>query len=224
MNGDSASLGCIRLEPYQKGKIGIKCNFFAENAITEKKQFDVDVAVKDNATGQILGGETFRIIQYPRPAINPQIESVRKNGKTTLTATNVSENVIYKWYDAQGTLVGEGETFAVPAGVSASAYKVKAEALSDGAISYSAMVSAESSSINFVQSTSGEVNVMFEGPANGGTTLRLASATGNVSATEYRVETGSTVCSIPADNLPSGVYQVTMVENGVVTGIKKFTK
>lgn len=222
--GDTALLNNLRMMPHQSGKIGIKCNFFAENAITEKKQFDVDVAVKDNATGQILGGETFRIIQYPRPAINPQIESVRKNGKTTLTATNVSENVIYKWYDAQGTLVGEGETFAVPAGVSASAYKVKAEALSDGAISYSASVQAESSSINSVQSTTGAVNVILEGPANGGTTLRLASATGNVPVAEYSVETGSTVCSIPADNLPSGVYQVTMVENGVVTGIKKFTK
>ena len=183
-----------------------------------------DVGIIDDVTKKCLGGETFRIIQYPRPAINPQIESVRNNGMTTLTATNVSENVIYKWYDAQGTLVGEGETFAVPAGVSASAYKVKAEALSDGAISYSAMVSAESSSINSVQSTTGAVNVILEGPANGGTTLRLASATGSAPVTEYSVETGSTVCSIPADNLPSGVYQVTMVENGVVVGTKKFTK
>lgn len=224
MDGDSASLGCIKLQPYQQGKIGIKCNFFAENGITEKKTFDVDVAVRDNATGQILGGETFRITQYPRPAISPQIESVRNNGKTTLTATNVSENVIYKWYDAQGTLVGEGETFAVPAGASATSYKVKAEALSDGAISYSAPVQAESSSINSVQSTASAVNVILEGPANGGTTLRLASATGNVPVAEYSVEAGSTVCHIPADNLPSGVYQVTMVENGVVTGIKKFTK
>lgn len=222
--GDTALLNNLRMMPHQSGKIGIKCNFFAENAITEKKQFDVDVAVKDNATGQILGGETFRIIQYPRPAINPQIESVRNNGKTTLTATNVSENVTYKWYDAQGTLVGEGETFAVPAGMSATSYKVKAEALSDGAISYSASVQAESSSINSVQSTTGAVNVILEGPANGGTTLRLASATSNVPVTEYSVEAGSTVCNIPADNLPSGVYQVTMVENGVVTGIKKFTK
>lgn len=224
MDGDSASLGAVKLQPYQRGKIGIKCNFFAENGITEKKTFDVIVAVKDDATGKILGGETFRITQHPRPAINPQIESLRKNGMTTLTATNVSENVIYKWYDAQGTLVGEGETFAVPAGVSASAYKVKAEALSDGAISYSASVQAESSSINSVQSTTGAVNVILEGPANDGTTLRLASATGNVPVAEYSVEAGSTVCNIPAGNLPSGVYQVTMVENGVVTGIKKFTK
>jgi hypothetical protein len=96
--------------------------------------------------------------------------------------------------------------------------------LSDGAISYSASVQAESSSINSVQSTTGAVNVILEGPANGGTTLRLASATGNVPVMEYSVETGSTVCNIPADNLPSGVYQVTMVENGAVTGIKKFTK
>lgn len=224
VDGDSASLGVIKLQPYQRGKIGIKCNFFAENAITEKKQFDVDVAVRDNATGQILGGETFRIIQYPRPAINPHIETTKINGKTTLTATNVSENVIYKWYNEQGELVGEGNTFAVPAGVSASSYRVKAEALSDGAISYSAMEPAESSTIKSVQSDPGSVNVIFEGPANSGTTLRLASATGNAPVTEYSVEAGSTVCNIPADNLASGVYQVTMVENGVVVGTKKFTK
>ncbi len=212
------------MAPFQKGRVGIECHFLADEEITERKVYDVDMELTNKATGKSLGGETFRIIQYPRPAINPQIESVRNNGMTTLTATNVSENVIYKWYDAQGTLVGEGETFAVPAGASATSYKVKAEALSDGAISYSASVQAESSSINSVQSTTGAVNVILEGPANGGTTLRLASATGNVPVMEYSVETGSTVCSIPADNLPSGVYQVTMVENGVVTGIKKFTK
>lgn len=224
IDGDSALLNNLRMMPHQTGKIGVKCNFFAENAITEKKTFDVDVAVRDNATGQILGGETFRIIQHPRPALNPVIETTKINGKTTLTATNVSENVIYKWYNEQGELVGEGNTFAVPAGVSASSYRVKAEAVSDGAISYSTMVPAESSTIKSVLSDPGSVNVIFEGPANGGTTLRLASATGNTPVTEYSVETGSTVCNIPADNLSSGVYQVTMVENGVVTGIKKFTK
>lgn len=224
IDSDSASLGDIKLQPYQRGKIGVKCNFFAENGITEKKTFDVDVAVRDNTTGQILGGETFRITQHPRPAINPQIETTKINGKTTLTATNVSENVIYKWYNEQGELVGEGETFAVPAGVSASSYRVKAEALSDGAISYSAMEPAESSTIKSVLSDPGSVNVIFEGPANSGTTLRLASATGNAPVAEYSVEAGSTACYIPADNLPSGVYQVTMVENGVVVGTKKFTK
>lgn len=224
IDGDSALLNNLQMMPHQSGKIGIKCNFFAENGITEKKTFDVNVAVKDNATGQILGGETFRIIQYPRPAINPQIETTKINGKTTLTATNVSENVIYKWYNEQGELVGEGNTFAVPAGVSASSYRVKAEALSDGAISYSAMEPAESSTIKSVLSDPSSVNVIFEGPANGGTTLRLASATGNAPVTEYSVEAGSTACNIPADNLASGVYQVTMVENGVVVGTKKFTK
>jgi len=224
LNSAESRLIGLQLKPYQKGKIGLKCNFFANEEITEKKEYDVDVALVDDVTKKCLGGETFRIIQYPRPAISPQIESVRNNGKTTLTATNVSENVKYKWYDAQGTLVGEGETFAVPAGMSATSYKVKAEALSDGAISYSAPVQAESSSISSVQSTAGAVNVILEGPANSGTTLRLASATGNVPVTEYSVEAGSTVCDIPADNLPSGVYQVTMVENGVIVGIKKFTK
>lgn len=221
---NSNAFDIVGMSPYQTGKIGLECHFLANEEISERKVIEVDMGVTKKVSGKNMGGETFRIIQEPRPAINPQIESLRKNGMTTLTATNVSENVIYKWYDAQGTLVGEGETFAVPAGTSATSYKVKAEALSDGAISYSASVQAESSSINSVQSTTGAVNVILEGPANGGTTLRLASATGNVPVAEYSVETGSTVCNIPADNLPSGVYQVTMVENGVVTGIKKFTK
>lgn len=143
---------------------------------------------------------------------------------TTSDSKEVGVNIYKEWYNEQGELVGKGETFAVPAGVSASAYRVKAEALSDGAISYSAMEPAESSTIKSVQSDPGSVNVIFEGPANSGTTLRLASATGNAPVAEYSVEAGSTACNIPADKLASGVYQVTMVENGVVVGTKKFTK
>lgn len=224
IQNNSTAFDIIGMTPYQTGKVGLECHFLANEDINEQKVIEVDMGVSKIATGKCMGGETFRIIQEPRPAINPLINSVHENGKTTLTATNVSENVIYKWYDEQGTLVGEGETFAVPAGVSAMAYRVKAEALSDGAISYSAMAQAESSAINSVQSNYTALNVIFEGPVNGGTTLRLTSATGNVPVTEYSVESGSTTYSIPANNLPSGVYQVTMYENGVVAGVKKFTK
>lgn len=35
---------------------------------------------------------------------------------------------------------------------------------------------------------------------------------------------GASGYAIPAMNLPSGIYQVTMIQNGNVTGIKKFVK
>lgn len=41
---------------------------------------------------------------------------------------------------------------------------------------------------------------------------------------KHKVESGATTCTIPADGMPSGVYQVTLIENGTVTGTKKFTK
>lgn len=226
INSCSAKLKKLQMAPGQTGKIGLKYNFYANNGIDERKEYDIDVALCDEATGKILGGETFRIRQEPRPAINPLVTSnVGSDGKTLLEATNVDEDVIYKWYDTDGNIVGTGATFEVPAGASSS-YTVRAEAISDGAISDSAPVEAESSSIKSVDSKSNPeaIIVDFYGNASDGAALRLASANGQTPVTDYSVENGASYCIIPASGLPQGVYQVTMVENGVVTGIKKFAK
>lgn len=223
----SSKLGSLKMSPLQKGKIGLRCNFYADEAITEKKEYDIDIALIDKATGQCLGGETFRVVQEPRQAINPFVETAVQNGKIMLTATNVTENAMYYWYDANGKLVGTGKTFNVPAGQQASNYTVRVEATSDGAISYSsATMAMQSSSIKSVdcKSNPNEVKVTLEGPAASNATLRLASSTGNTPVGDYNVESGVTTCTIPATNMPSGIYQVTLIENGTVTGTKKFTK
>lgn len=226
LTGAASKLQSLKMEPYQVGKMDLRCNFLAENGISDRKEYDVDIAMIDEKTGQCLGGETFRIIQQPRAAINPTIASVQTNGMTMLKAENLKEDVLYKWYDADGTLVGTGETFAVPAGKPQTAYQLKVEAKTDGAISYSEFVQAESSMIRSVdsQSNSSLVRVLLEGPAGERSTLRLASATGNAPVTEYAVESGATECCIPAEGLSSGVYQVSLMENGTLTGVKKFMK
>ena len=144
---------------------------------------------------------------------------------TTLKAENLNEAVSYKWYDADGVLVGTGDTFKVPAGKPLTAYKLMVEADLDGAISSANSMQVESCSIKSVDTRSlTKFDVELEGPATGGSVLRLASATGSVPVTEYAVESGSVSYSIPADNLPSGVYQVSLLENGTLTGVKKFVK
>lgn len=226
MKSDTSKLEKLRMTPFQTGKIGLAYNFFADNAITERKEYDVDIALVDDATGKCLGGETFRVIQEPRLAMNPRVTSVvQSDGMMRLEATNVNEDAVYKWYDANGILVGTGRNFTVPAGASSS-YYVRAEAMSDGAISDSKPVLAESSSIRSVDSRSNPsaVNVEFYSPVPVGATLRLASADGQTPVTSYNVESGAASYDIPASGLPSGVYQVTLVENGTVTGVKKFVK
>lgn len=216
----------IILQPRQKEKIGLKANFFANTSITERQQYDINISIVNKATGQCLGGETFRIVQEPRPAINPLVNAtVQDNGKTMLEATNVDEDVVYKWYDATGAVVGTGATFEVPAGA-ASNYTVRAEAVSDGAISDSAPVTAETSTIKAVdaQSSIDAVDVRFYEAVPGGTKLCLTSSDGRTPATYYNVENGASGYAIPATDLPSGIYQVTMIQNGTVTGVKKFVK
>lgn len=226
VKSDTSKFNSLKMDPYQTGKIELTYNFFANEAITKKKKYDIDVALVDNATGKCLGGETFRIVQEPRPAINPYITTMtQSNGRMLLEATNVNEDAVYRWYDSNGILVGTGQTFTVPAG-SASNYTVRAEAKSDGAISDSQPVLAESSSIKSVDSRSNPtaVNVEFYAPIATGATLRLASSDGHSPAMSYKVENGATSYDIPASGLSSGVYQVTLVEEGTVTGVKKFAK
>lgn len=226
LKSNVSKLKGLKMEPYQSGRIGLACNFFANEAITERKQYDVDVALVNSVTGKCVGGESFRIIQEPRPAINPLVNAtVQDNGKTMLEATNVDEEVVYKWYDSDGNIVGTGSTFEVPAGA-ASSYTVRAEAVSDGAISDSAPVTAETSTIKAVdaQSRIDAVDVRFYEAVPGGAKLCLTSSDGRTPATYYNVENGASGYAIPATDLPSGIYQVTMIQNGTVTGVKKFVK
>lgn len=226
LESNVSKLKGLKMAPYQSGRIGLTCNFFANEAITERKQYDVDVALVNSVTGKCVGGESFRIIQEPRPAINPLVNAtVQDNGKTLLEATNVDEEVVYKWYDATGAVVGTGATFEVPAGA-ASNYTVRAEAVSDGAISDSAPVTAETSTIKAVdaQSRIDAVDVRFYEAVPGGAKLCLTSSDGRTPATYYNVENGASGYAIPATDLPSGIYQVTMIQNGTVTGVKKFVK
>lgn len=226
LKSSNSKMKCLRMEANTSGTIGLKCNFLAANAITTRKEYDIDIALMDDVTGKCYGGETFRVVQEPRPAILPQVSANVLGGSTVLRAGNVSENVIYRWYDADGKIVGTGASFSVPTGKSASAYKLKVEAVSDGAINYATLQSSGYSSIKSVdsQTNPGTVSVSLVTPASEGAVLRIVSASGNTQVTDYKVGTGTMSYDIPAANIPSGIYQISLIEGGNVTGAVKFTK
>ena len=223
---DSSSIDRITLNPRQVGNISLNCNFLAGEAITERKSYDIDLAIYDSETGQCLGGETFRIVQNPRPAINPEVELQRNSGDMVLSAANVNEEAMYEWYNADGVLVGSGTSLRVPAGMPAGNYTVKVEAKSDGAVSYSEVSVPGTSAIKNVEADGNgrDVVVTFERPVQSQSTLRLASSSGNAPVSEYSLAAGAERYSIPAAGMQPGVYQVTLIENGRQTGSHKFVK
>lgn len=226
LKSNNSQFKSINMNPGAVGSIGLKCNFIANNGISVPKEYEVDVALIDDETGKCYGGETFRIVQGARNPIRPVIRTSVTGQRTVLTASNVSENVTYKWYDSNGILVGTGPTFTVPTGRPVAGYRVQAEAVSDGAIGYTDLVSSGYSSIKSVDSKSnpGVVTVDLTCPASDGAVLRITPTSGNISTTDYRMASGTTTYDIPASDLSSGVYQVSLIEGGTVTGAVKFTK
>ncbi len=223
---DSSRIDRIELNPYQVEKISLNCNFLADKTITERKSYDIDLAMYDSETGQCLGGETFRVVQEPRPAINPEVDIVNQGGTVVLTAGNVSEDATYEWYDSEGRLIGTGASLTVPSGMSAESYTVKVEAMSDGAISFSEVSVSGMSAIRSVDANNNrdEVVVTFDRPVASRSSLRLAYSSGNTPVSEYTLDCGAESYVIPATGMRPGVYQVSLIENGKLAGSYKFVK
>lgn len=62
------------------------------------------------------------------------------------------------------------------------------------------------------------VGLIVTATAVGNTTNDVIESIGN------DIESGASSYDIPATNLPSGIYQLTLIEDGSVTGTMKFTK
>lgn len=224
IKNDSAIISDIALSARARGYISMKCSFIAEKPIEKDSTYDIDVVLIDNATGRWIGGETFRIHQSARPAISTDINSTLMNGHLTLSAENSSEQVSYKWYDSKGNLIGTGNSINVPASSSESEFTVRSESLEDGAVSYSKVNVSPVSAIKSLENTKSSVKVVLRDAATSTTVLKLSSASASLPTTEYEVEEGERECEIPTASLPSGVYGITLVEDGIPVESRKVLK
>ena len=225
--GDYNLIPKFEMPPYQGKSITVRCNFRAEDDITEQQSYDVNLVLVDEKTGLRLGGETFRIVQEPRPAIQPAIAvNSSMSNKAILSVGNVSESAHYEWYDKEGNYLGTGATITVPVSASMTQYKVKAIADKDGAYNYAMADLTGSQSIQKVElnSNSQQATVIFQEATDSKASLQLSSVSGNVPTQEYPVDEGILKYQIPTSELRTGVYQVSLVENGQVIDTKKFVK
>ena len=64
----------------------------------------------------------------------------------------------------------------------------------------------------------------FNTPVRKNTSMRVLSSTGPSVVSECKLVPGTMDCTMPVANVTSGVYQITLVENGVETESMKYMK
>ena len=133
IKGDNARLSNLILEPGEIGLLSLTVNFLTRGKNEMKLEYDFHVTQIDKYD-EVIGGEVYHVITPPRKMFYANAEDVYafQNDPVVLTATDIGEPAIYRWYDKdKGNLLCEGQNFFTVA-VSQTTYKLEVIALSDG--------------------------------------------------------------------------------------------
>lgn len=211
------------LYPEDLDSIGISATVRGDCDITVPLKRSVNVAVFDEGSGEIIGGEQFDFIVNPRPKIDPQIDKILESGgKVKLTAKNVSEDAVYEWYDKDGNLVGKGKELTLGPTAASGEYTLRVVAVKDN-VANSATVNVEQRPlIKDIEVTNpGKVRVDFNYPVPENVSARVSSPTGNTSVEEYMIDSGATQVTFHITNQMSDIMQMSIAENGKVIETRK---
>lgn len=211
------------LYPDDLDSIGISATVRGDCDITVPLKRSVNVAVFDEGSGEIIGGEQFDFIVNPRPKIDPQIDKILvPGGKVKLTAKNVSEDAVYEWYDKDGNLVGKGKELTLGPTAASGEYTLHVVAVKDN-VANSATVNVEQRPlIKDIEVTNpGKVKVDFNYPVPENVSARVSSPTGNTSVEEYMIDSGATQATFHITNQMSDIMQMSIAENGKVIETRK---
>lgn len=218
-----ATITNFRMSADNNTMMNFKCNFIANEDITEQIKKDIDLLLFDKVTGKFIGGETFSVICNPRPAINATIETEETNGNYQLHVSNVDESAIYEWYNSDGVLIGTGDNITVPSYVDET-YTVKVVAENDAAIVYADVEVNKEDAIQDVFSRDNKIDVVLRHEADSNSTIVLSSISKAVKSSEYSLKEGEKTFSIPVSGIESGIYQVSLTKDGKVVDSKKVIK
>lgn len=222
--GNSSKICNIKLGGQQVENVKIECNIRA-NLITKTDSFKVHLVQRDALTGEIVGGEAFVIVRSPRTVIfDPQINKIVENGSQVLYVSNLNEDATYQWFDTDNKILGKDSKLVVPANFSGE-INLRAKAVSDGVINYAKINIDKTQGIKEVSPLPFESNLLvkLQSPAAAKTVLVLTSLTGSVSKS-YPFKEGESEINLFVSQLQEGIYNLTLIENGVIIETKKINK
>jgi hypothetical protein len=229
VQGNNVILDNISLNPNEIGTLQVSFNFLTKE-VTDKNTFIYHVIQRDKATGEIIGGETITIIKNQRDIFTADAgESIKVdiNEPITISAAQISEPVIYNWYDTNGNLIFSGKDLTI-ATAAATRYKLEVIATADGFKDYSEVeVKLNPSELSLIAPNPATNNVTINYKVNetGTAYLMIISSYGTSnSSNNYILNTNSSETNIDISNYPIGFYTVALVCNGQIVDAKTSIK
>ena len=209
--GAGSKVSGLTLSPNQLGSIKCYSRVIADEDVTEPRTYSFSIIQRDKATGRIVGGEDFQIIQQPRQAILPEIEGVDTGNGHVLKVTNVSEPASYKWFDESGMQVAEGKEVTVQPDKEES-YTLHVEAEKDGAVNYAKISVRGSQGLKSLSPLpfANQLDIELEKPAESATKILITNVSMKGFSEEYCMMEGESGITIYTANYPKGIYAVSL--------------
>ena len=223
VKGSKGSIKNLLFSPNERGLLHVSFNFLTKK-ISGQTEFDYRVIQRKSLTNAIVGGETYHIKIPGREGFYANAGSdllVSQNTNVDLSANDIGEGAIYNWYDSDGNLIYTGKDFSVSAEITEK-YKLEVIALADGVKDYDEIE---------IKVKDAEIINMSPNPANSQATIEYKIVNANSAylivtraysniQNQYILNPTLNNTSINVSDLPTGIYSVILVCDGIAKDVK----
>jgi hypothetical protein len=105
-------------------------------------------------------------------------------------------------------------------------YTLRAASEKTGAVAYATAIINDDSGIESISPNpfNGQFTVHLTHSAGANTVIRMSPINGSGRVAEYSVTAGEQEVTVSAENCQSGIYIVSLIENGILTGSSRIIK
>ena len=222
----------LLLPTVERSRLFFGINFLTD-LVSDQKDFGYHIIQKETARhneyGDLWTGGVHMKIQKPdRLLFNANAgnnQNINENEEITVTANDIGENAIYKWYDEDGVLIHEGKSFKISPSMSKT-LNLEVVAEDDLFKDYDSIrIEVNNYYIKSVSPNpfSSTCSVQYKIPYGSNGILSFIPISGGNAVSSFVInDSGQT--DLNTSSLQSGYYQLLLIENGVIRDAKTIQK
>jgi subtilisin family serine protease len=198
---------------------------FLIDKITSEEIYFYTVSQKvSESENHITGAEHFEIRKSPRNTFNANAgmdKEIHKNETTSIIAADISEQVIFNWYDPEGNLIQSDKNATISPEITTK-YKLEVIANSDGFKDYDEVtITVKNFWINQISPNpaDNQTSIVYNIENANSAYLMVMNDFGTVH-NNYILPLNSTMHNIDVSNYTAGAYSVILVVNGIAVDSK----
>jgi hypothetical protein len=231
----NARLCNLIFEPEQWGVLSVRFNFLTRE-ITTQVNYELHVMQTDEEDDEIVGGEVYSVIKQDRTPFYANAGDdvyVYQDETITLTAEDIGEEALYRWYNQAGNLISEEMDIDVIATDEEQKYKLEIIALSDGYKDYDEVwVKSATTNPNRIEAIQPNpathaitVTCLLDNITGAtGTYLTISNSIGITYDERLLTSVSPQSVDFNVYHYPPGAYTVTLFCNGMPVDTKTFVK